>query len=163
MVQYLRTTSWVGNAVLAALALVCSGAEGESPDQGLSPARPGVSGAKPARVVTEVAPARSVNRPPRFLSVAPRLAREGSAYLYDLAASDPDGDEVVFSLLRAPEGAVLEGEVLKWTPSHAQAGHRQRFTLRAVDEHGAARLQHWSVIPNRGRSRGVLGGPRTRH
>lgn len=153
----------MGSAVLAAMALACTGAEGESPDPGRSPARPGGSGARPARVVTEVAPARVINRPPRFLSVAPRIAREGSPYLYDLAASDPDGDEVAFSLLRAPDGAVLEGEVLKWTPNHTQAGRRQRFTLRAVDEHGAARLQHWSVIPGRGRERGALGGPRTRH
>jgi hypothetical protein len=161
--QHLRTATWMGNAAFAALALACTGAHGENPAHGMAPARQGDAGTKPARVITEVAPARAANRPPRFLTTAPRSAREGSAYLYDLAASDPDGDEVAFSLLRAPEGAVLEGDVLKWTPSHAQAGHRQRFTLRAVDEHGAARLQHWSVIPGRGRDRGVLRGLRTRH
>jgi hypothetical protein len=114
-------------------------------------------------VVTELPGSRKPNHPPRFLSTAPRTAREGRGYVYELAASDPDGDTVAFSLLRAPEGAVLEGEVLKWTPTLAQAGQRQRFTLRAMDEHGAESVQHWSVIPDRSRDRGVLGVRRTQH
>jgi hypothetical protein len=154
---------WMGNAALAALALACTGAHGETPAWSLALAGRGPSGPKPARVVTEVPASRAANHPPRFLSTAPRTAREGSSYVYDPAVVDPDGDQVAFSLLRAPDGAVLEGEVLKWTPTHAQAGHRQRFTLRAVDEHGAARVQHWSVIPGKGRDKGVLGGRRTRH
>jgi hypothetical protein len=94
-----------------------------------------------------VEPHRGANRPPRFLSVAPRLAQEGAPYQYGVAADDPDGDAVQLTLLQAPEGAALEGALLRWQPSHAQAGRRQRFTLRAVDGHGAARTQTWTVVP----------------
>jgi hypothetical protein len=103
--------------------------------------------AQPAVVITPIEPHRVVNRPPRFISLAPRGAREGVPYQYGVAATDPDGDEVRLSLLKAPEGATLEGSLLHWRPSHAQAGRRQRFTLRAVDSHGAARIQTWSVVP----------------
>ena len=98
-------------------------------------------------MVREIDPARVVNRPPRFLSLAPRMAREGAPYRYGVSAADPDGDHVRLTLVRAPEGAALEGSLLRWQPRHSQVGRPQRFTLRAVDEHGAAREQTWSVIP----------------
>jgi hypothetical protein len=154
----------MGNTALAALALACARADEEVPAPIQAPGPgPATSRVTPARVVTEVEPSRVINRPPRFISIAPRAAREGQPYAYGMAAQDPDGDAFAFTLLKAPEGAVLEGEVLKWTPTHAQAGRRQQFTLRAMDEHGAVRLQHWSVIPRREPARGVLAGRRTRH
>jgi len=123
-----------GAAVLAALALGCAGAGGADPDCA-------------AVVISEIQPQERINRPPRFLSLAPRMAREGRPYRYGVAAMDPDGDEVHLTLLRAPEGAALEGGILTWTPEPGQAGRPQRFTLRAADEHGGAREQTWTVIP----------------
>ena len=111
-------------------------------------------GSKPARrplsralVVTEIDQAEVVNRKPSFLSVAPLKAREGRVYTYDISTVDPDGDEVRYTLVAAPEGAVLEGHALKWVPRPAQAGHHQGFTLRAVDEWGASQDQTWEVTP----------------
>jgi hypothetical protein len=110
------------------------------------------------RLVTEIAPGQVANRPPRFLSLAPLTAREGETYRYGVDAMDPDGDEVSYRLVRAPEGAILEGHVLKWTPGHGQVGHRQRFTLKAMDEHGAVQTQSWSLIPRAEASHGALPG-----
>ena len=127
---------WTGGTILVAVSLGCAGAAPPEPGCGTR-----------VRIVTEIEPAEVVNRRPRFISVAPRQAREGEPYRYSAAALDPEGDAVRFTLVRAPEGSSLEGGLLRWQPNHAQAGHRQRFTLRAVDAHGAARDQSWSVLP----------------
>jgi len=98
-------------------------------------------------VITEIQPGALALHRPRFISLAPHLAREGEPYRYGVSALEAEGDEVRLTLLRAPDGATLEGNVLKWTPEHAQAGRPQRFTLRAADERGAAEDQDWTVIP----------------
>ena len=136
--------AWSANAALAVLGLGCIGAG--NPGAELEGAQPAVPPA-PASVVAEIEPAKVANHPPRFISVAPFHAREGEPYAYRFSALDPDGDELRYVLVRAPEGAALAGEVLEWTPRHGQAGRTQQFTLRAVDEHGAAQDQTWSVIP----------------
>jgi hypothetical protein len=79
--------------------------------------------------------------------MAPSHAWEGEPYTYGFAALDPDGEELRYALVRAPRGASLTGQMLEWIPRHGQAGRIQRFTLRAVDEHGAAQDQTWSIIP----------------
>jgi hypothetical protein len=103
-----------------------------------------------AQLVTEIEPARVVRPRPRFTTLAPVLAREGQTYRYAANVQDPDREEVAFTLVRAPEGAALEGRVLVWVPTHAQAHGRQRFTLRAVDERGEAREQSWAVLARPG-------------
>jgi hypothetical protein len=140
---------WTGNAVLAGLVLGCAGAD--ALDRGAPDA---------VQLVREIHPGR---HRPRFISLAPHLAREGEPYRYGFEALDPDGDEVRFSLVRAPEGAALEGGVLKWTPEHAQVGHRQRFTLRAADGHGGVGEQTWTVIPRAEPHHGIRARARMHH
>ena len=145
-----RRSGRSGSVVLVAVALGCAGVEGApAGEAGAAPAMrqgPRLATA-PARLVSPIEPSAVLNRRPRFLSVAPRQAREGESYQYGVVAADPVGDALHLSLLRAPEGAALDGALLRWKPSHAQAGRRQRFTLRAVDGHGASREQTWNVIP----------------
>jgi hypothetical protein len=93
--------------------------------------------------------------------VAPPAALEGEPYRYRVSALD-EGEEVHLTLLRAPEGAVLEGAVLVWTPAHAQAGRAQRFSLRAADGHGAEE-QDWTIVPGAEAHPWRRGGARTRH
>jgi hypothetical protein len=139
----------VANVALVALGLGCIGGEtqGLDPEAGQPPAAVPDPRRAPANVVTEIEPAKVANHPPRFISMAPATAREGEPYDYGFAALDPDGEELRYVLVRAPEGASVVGELLEWTPRHSQAGRLQRFTLRAVDEHGAATDQTWSVLP----------------
>jgi hypothetical protein len=142
---------WQGIIVgLGGLVVLGVGCAGAVPSSGDSPAA-GRTKASRALVITEIDQSEVVNRPPRFLSLAPAEAREGSPYTYDFRVQDPDGDDVRFALVEAPEGVTLEGRHLTWVPRPAQVGRRQTFTLRAVDEHGAARDQIWQVVP-RGRS-----------
>jgi len=129
--------TWAGRVAITALALGCAGEDG--------PVHPG----GPRVVVTEIAPAQRINRAPRFLSQAPPVAREGEPYRYGVSALDPDGDEVRFRLVRAPEGATLDGAELNWVPQAAQAGRPQRFTLRAADGRGGVEEQSWTVVPGR--------------
>jgi len=149
---------WTGNAVLAGLVLGCAGADGLDPGAAAPDAQSGA-----AVLVTEIHSGDLVNRRPRFISLAPHLAREGEPYRYGFEALDPDGDEVRFSLLRAPEGAALEGGVLKWTPEHAQVGRPQRFTLRAADGHGGVDEQTWTIIPRAEPHPGIRNGARMHH
>ena len=147
-------TGWTGHALLAGLVLGCAGADGPDPGGAAPPPARPEPRPVPAVVITEIPPDGLALRRPRFISLAPRLAREGEPYRYRVAAIEGEGDEAVhLTLVRAPEGAALDGSVLKWTPEHAQAGRPQRFTLRAVDERGAAEDQTWMVTP----------GPEPRH
>lgn len=153
---------WSGNAVLAGLVLGCAGADPLDPGAP-APGRPEVIQSGPAVLVAEIRAGDLVNRRPRFISLAPQLAREGEPYRYGVSALDPDGDEVSFSLLRAPEGAILEGGVLQWTPEHAQVGRPQRFTLRAADGRGGVDEQTWTIIPRAEPHHGIRAGARMRH
>jgi hypothetical protein len=141
--------AWGANVALVALGLGCMAGEpkGPDPETGQPPAAVPAQRRTPANVVTEIEPARIANHRPRFISMAPVTAREGEPYYYGFAALDPDGEELRYVLVRAPEGAAVVGDLLEWTPRHSQTGHPQRFTLRAVDERGAARDQTWSVLP----------------
>lgn len=146
---------WSGSVFFIALSLGCAGSG--DPDRAVAAGQDQGQVPRP-RLVTEIAPGQVANRPPRFLSLAPLAAREGETYRYGVDAMDPDGEEVSYRLVRAPEGAVLEGHVLKWIPEHGQVGHRQRFTLKAMDEHGAVRTQSWSLIPRAEASHGAIPG-----
>ena len=125
-------TTWLEGAALGAVLLAGAGREVQ-----------GTEGPGPARLVKELPPVRMT---PRFVSLAPAMAREGRPYRYAIRALDPDGEPLTFTLVRAPEGAQLEGRVLVWVPARAQTRRRQQFLLRAVDEHGAARDQAWTVL-----------------
>ena len=155
---------WAGNAVLASLALGCGGADGESVPGEVPAAQVTEPGSGQARVlVQEIVPADVARRPPRFVSLAPRGAWEGDPYRYGIIVDDPATEEVTLTLVRAPEGAALEGHLLTWTPTRAQTGHRQRFSLRAVDPEGAAMVQDWTLVPRAGHPNPVLAGPRHHH
>jgi RHS repeat-associated protein len=66
-----------------------------------------------------------INRAPRISTVAPLTGKVGRAYRYDLAASDPDGDLLAYSLTESPAGMTIDAQTgrIDWTPdaigSHA--------------------------------------------
>ncbi len=84
---------------------------------------------------------------PTISSTAPRNAVEHRAYRYAATATSPHlGDEVVFELSTAPDGASVNprtGEVT-WTPRWGQVG-RFNFVLSARSLNGNAASQSWSV------------------
>ncbi|MBN2224505.1 MAG: putative Ig domain-containing protein, partial [Deltaproteobacteria bacterium] len=69
----------------------------------------------------------------------------GSAYVYELYASDPDGDEpLVFSWTEGSNnnGAVLVDNVITWNPTEPG---KYVFSVTVSDGHGGADVQTWPV------------------
>ena len=82
-----------------------------------------------------------------FSSAPPTAASEGSAYTYQLAATDSAGGAVTFALTAAPMGATLNGSAVSWTPTSAQSRVSNSFTVTATTSGGASAAQSWTVTP----------------
>lgn len=89
----------------------------------------------------------AANAAPAFTSTPSPGAKEGHPYSYTAVTSDADGDTVVVTALSLPTGATFNSGVIAWSPSAAQAGILQTFTLRATDAIGAQTDQTWTVTP----------------
>jgi hypothetical protein len=75
-------------------------------------------------------------------------AVEGGAYSYTLAATDPGGGTVSFTLTTAPAGATLSGNTVTWTPTVAESRVANSFTVTATTGYGGTAIQSWAVTPN---------------
>jgi hypothetical protein len=94
--------------------------------------------------------ARSLAKPPfptRITSTPPPSAEAGHLYTYTIITADAQGGLAWSTASPLPEGAVLDGATLTWTPSAAQAGVPQSFVLMATDEADRPFLQRWVVTP----------------
>jgi hypothetical protein len=83
-----------------------------------------------------------VNRSPSFTSQPVVTAMLGTPYAYQLAATDPDGDTVSFSLQQGPAGLTLTGALLTWTPGPV-GSHAVRVT--ASDGKGGSATQQFTI------------------
>ena|SRR3989338_3943993 len=59
-----------------------------------------------------------VDRTLTFDKLTNQVINENEELKITLNANDPDGDEINYSVNNLPEGAVLEGNVFTWKPSH---------------------------------------------
>ncbi|MFN8604310.1 MAG: RHS repeat-associated core domain-containing protein, partial [Candidatus Binatia bacterium] len=101
-------------------------------------------GSNTATVTIEILPA---NHAPVITSVPPVVATEGSAYAYDVDATDPDpGDSVAFALIDGPPGMTIDPDsgVIAWLPYTGQTGTFP-VVVRAYDTTGASADQSWNV------------------
>lgn len=64
----------------------------------------------------------NTNRSPSIDSSPATSATEGSSYSYSIEASDPDGDDLSFSIDEGPGWLSLSGNMLSGTPGHNDAG-----------------------------------------
>jgi len=85
---------------------------------------------------------------PIFTSSPGTAAAEEAAYTYPIAATDPAGGTVTFSLAQSPAGASLTGSTLTWTPTPAQSRLPNSFTITASTSGGASATQSWMVTPS---------------
>lgn len=86
------------------------------------------------------------NRAPSFTSEPLTAAIERHDWYIALAATDPDGDAVTFSVVTAPGGMRIgNGGLLRWVPTAAQIGP-QVVELRATDARGAYATQAFTVV-----------------
>ena len=100
--------------------------------------------------ITEAKPAASNvfvmnNTAPKITSV-PASSLQSNRYEYHVAAQDPDGDVIVFSLEAGPSGMTIDGQsgMLRWTPGGDAAGvHRIR--VMAKDSRGGFASQEFEL------------------
>ena len=87
----------------------------------------------------------TVNTPPAITSTPPDEAAVGQAYVYDIIATDVDGDPLTYELDdRSSAGAVLNGNRLEWTPTAEQVNRYYRFIVTVSDGKSSTQ-KDWSV------------------
>jgi YD repeat-containing protein len=81
------------------------------------------------------------------ITSTPRVsAVVGQLFAYDLEATDPDHDPLVFSLVTAPRGMSINPELgtLRWQPDSAQLGPAD-VAVQVLDAQGATSTQRFQV------------------
>jgi hypothetical protein len=88
-----------------------------------------------------------VNFRPAMLSAPPQTVTAGVPWSYALGASDPNGDNVVLSLLRSPAGATLSSAgTLSWLAPASLAGSVVSFAVLADDQRGLQETQAFEIL-----------------
>ena len=73
------------------------------------------------------------NRAPSFTQIGNKTVLKGSTLEFTIKATDPDGNNLIYSLKNPPDGAALEGNAFTWTPSDDQAGKTYQFIFEVTD------------------------------
>ncbi len=89
----------------------------------------------------EAAGLRTGNSPPSFVSTPP--AGFSKFFIYDLKASDPDGDEVGYALLKGPKGMEVRGSRIEWDAAGAEGP--VDVVVSADDGHGGSTQQSFNL------------------
>jgi hypothetical protein len=84
---------------------------------------------------------------PVFTSTPVTSAAQDISYSYTLAATDPSGGTITFSLPTAPTGASLTGSTINWVPSASESRVSNSFTAQATSSSGGSATQSWAVTP----------------
>jgi hypothetical protein len=98
-----------------------------------------------------------LNRAPAIDSVPDVVALAGQVYRYAVAATDPDGDAVTYSLVAAPDGMAIDPAtgVITWPRSgHDFSTSTHAVTVRVEDGRGGSAEQRYTLsavfrLPNR--------------
>ena len=87
---------------------------------------------------------RGVNKHPRITSVPETVTTIESPYLYELSATDPEGDYLVWSLESAPSGMAIDAVsgVLSWQPNPVNIGEHA-IDVRVTDAGGLSAGQEF--------------------
>jgi RHS repeat-associated protein len=85
------------------------------------------------------------NRAPLISSTPPQLAIVGERYVYEVVASDPDGDALSYARTHAPSGMAIDGDGrIEWMPSSAQIGVHE-VALEVADGRGGTATQTYTL------------------
>ncbi|MGF1676745.1 MAG: Ig-like domain-containing protein, partial [Rivularia sp. (in: cyanobacteria)] len=88
-------------------------------------------------IVEPVPPVTQENLAPEITSNPRTNVRLGNTYLYQIQATDIDGDALTYSLDSAPQGMSIDNGVVSWVPQANQFGNQQ-VTVRVSDSELAA-------------------------
>src|SRR5699024_8279895 len=101
------------------------------------------------------------NQAPNIDSSPPTSANEGSSYSYSIDASDPDGDELAYSLNEGPSWLSLSGNILSGTPGNNAAGSHN-IEIEVSDGNGGTDTQSYTLdVSNTNRSPSIDSSPPT--
>jgi len=91
-------------------------------------------------------PPPPVNHPPRITSTPPLNATAGQEWFYSYTAIDDDGDLLIWTVEKAPEGLMFAGGAgwMAWVPLKSQNG-TNAIVLKVTDQHGAYDVQEIQV------------------
>jgi hypothetical protein len=84
------------------------------------------------------------NRVPVIMSTPRERVRVETPYVYVIEAEDADGDALTYSLVTAPAGMTIEGNVITWVPTLSQSG-LQDVAVRVTDSQGGSVTQGFQV------------------
>ncbi len=86
------------------------------------------------------------NEPPQIISTPGFSAVTGKTYFYDVAALDPDGDQLFFDLATRPIGMSIDQQTgaIRWTPTADQLGSFE-VAIDARDPFGGSGRQSFTV------------------
>ncbi len=89
----------------------------------------------------------NTNRPPALHPMADIVGAEQTPISFTATGTDPDLDELVFTLAGAPPGAVIEAGsgVFTWTPTEAQGPGTYSMTVVVTDT-GSPPLTHSQIV-----------------
>ena len=93
----------------------------------------------------------SPNQVPLITSIPITVSYVDNVYVYEVIASDTDGDILTYSLYNTPAGMVIDKDtgIITWTPTTSDAGYAE-ITLRVSDTHGATKEQTYRLTVNDG-------------
>jgi hypothetical protein len=74
----------------------------------------------------------NVNKPPRVTAIPDQKVKENETLTFNIEATDPDGDSLVLTAARLPDGATFSGGVFTWKTTLGQAGNYS-VSFRAFD------------------------------
>ncbi|MBF7073465.1 putative Ig domain-containing protein [Glaciecola sp. MH2013] len=88
------------------------------------------------------------NIPPLITSQPIVSATATETYVYEVTASDGNGDSLTFALGDFPEGLTIEplSGIINWTPPEALIGSQQALSIIVTDQRGASGTQTFSIL-----------------
>jgi hypothetical protein len=76
--------------------------------------------------------ALKVNQAPVINSTPRQITQLGGTYYYVIDTTDPNGDQLTYSLVNPPAGMTIKDGLISWTPTAAQSGNNN-VTLKVSD------------------------------
>jgi hypothetical protein len=89
-------------------------------------------------------PTALVNQDPTIASRPRTTTRPNTTYLYQLQATDPNGNKLAYSLPTSPDGMQIEKGLIVWTPTANQIGSHN-VTVQVSDGQGGSATQSFTI------------------
>ncbi len=88
-----------------------------------------------------------INHDPVITSTPVTVGTVGSAYRYDVNATDQDGDTLTYALTQKPAGMSIQSGsgLIQWTPQSSDIG-TVAVTVQVTDGKGGSAVQRYSVV-----------------